>query len=187
MTLRGSIGSPLSALAQHFVVCLGQHCCINDTFPPSKCGSSCCADIICDEVTDNYMVSKQSVVSEGITMALVYSLLVSNANPWTLLYCWTLQRHGIYLTFLDDFPLIRKALEGCYVQWFQIKILDVKQKTRKRTPAIQLRVENVPISYKAALWTVGGSWKTHAGFTQIILMQTFRTIINKSNKFCLVF
>lgn len=116
MTLRGSIGSPLSALAQHFVVCLGQHCCINDTFPPSKCGSSCCADIICDEVTDNYMVSKQSVVSEGITMALVYSLLVSKANPWTLLYCWTLQRHGIYLTFLDDFPLIRKALEGCYVQ-----------------------------------------------------------------------
>lgn len=41
------------------------------------CGSSCCADIICDEVADNYMVSKQrqAVVSEGINMSLVYRLL----------------------------------------------------------------------------------------------------------------
>lgn len=115
ITLRGSFGSPSSVFC---CICLGQHFCINDTFPPSKCGSSCCADIICDEVTDNYRVSKQrqAVVSEGITMALVYSLLVSNANPWTLLYCWKLKRHGLYLTFLNGFSLTQKALEGCYVQ-----------------------------------------------------------------------
>lgn len=115
VTLRGSFGSPLAALAQCFVAfVLANIFCINDTFPPSKCGSSCCADIICDEAADNYMVSKQrqAVVSEGITMAFVYSLLVSHANPWTLLCCWKLQRHGLYLTLLDGFPLIREALDG---------------------------------------------------------------------------
>lgn len=57
---------------------LGQRFCTNDTFPPSRSGSSRCADITGEEAADNYTLSeqRQAVVSGGIAVALACSPLV---------------------------------------------------------------------------------------------------------------